>query len=149
MNVLPNISNLPIKMFGPEFNRWIERFFANDLARPLSVGAYDWAPTVDIVELAKGGFMLYIDLPGVDPKNVELTIENETLTIQGNRAPLLPLETEGRRCTETVYGSFFRSFNLPVGVTSSDIKASYKNGVLEVLVPAGKPVIPERIKVNA
>jgi HSP20 family molecular chaperone IbpA len=48
-----------------------------------------------------------------------------------------------------VYGSFFRSFNLPVGVTSSDIKASYKNGVLEVLVPAGKAVIPERIKVNA
>jgi HSP20 family protein len=149
MNVLPNISNLPVKMFGPEFNRWIDRFFASDLARPLSVGAYDWTPVVDIVELSTGGFMLYIDLPGVDPKNVELTIENELLTIHGVRNPLIPLESEGRRFTESVYGSFFRSFNLPVGVTSADIKASYKNGVLEVLVPAGKPVIPERIKVNA
>jgi HSP20 family protein len=111
-----------------------------------SVVTSRWAPAVDIKE-EPDRFVIHADVPGVDPKDIEVTLDNGTLTIRGERK----LETEegekDYRRVERLYGRFYRRFALPDTADPEKVKATGKNGVLEILIPKQAAVQPKRIEV--
>jgi HSP20 family protein len=108
----------------------------------------DWLPPVDIRE-QETEFVLHADLPGVDPKNIDVTLEKGVLTIRGNRQLDARDEAAGFRRVERVTGAFFRRFNLPDTADSQAVKARYANGVLEVVIPKHAQTLPRRVAVEA
>lgn len=107
----------------------------------------DWMPAVDIRE-EKDRFVLHADVPGVDPKDIEITMENGTLTVRGERTSESKDERNGYRRVERVAGQFFRRFVLPDSADADAISAQSKNGVLEVVIPKQEKVQPRRIQVK-
>ncbi len=107
-----------------------------------------WVPAVDIKEDEKQ-FSLRADVPGVEPKNIDITMEDGVLTLRGERVDEKDTENEGFRRVERVSGKFHRRFSMPDTADSTAISASYTNGVLEVLIPKQAKAQPRRIEVNA
>lgn len=107
-----------------------------------------WIPAIDIREEEKQ-FVLHADLPGVDPANIEVTLDNGVLTIRGRRELADRDERAGYRRVERVSGEFFRRFSLPDTADSSSVKARCVNGVLEVTIPKQPQVLPRRISVES
>ena len=107
-----------------------------------------WAPAVDIKE-EKDRFVVSADIPGVEPADIEVTMENGMLTIRGERS--FEKEDDGKsyRRVERVYGSFHRRFSLPDTADAEGIVARGKNGVLEIVIPKKETVQPKRIEVAA
>lgn len=86
-----------------------------------------------------GTLVIRAELPGIDPdKDVELTVDNGMLTIEAERHEDKKVEEKGYLCREMRHGSFTRTLPLPTKVTEADIKASYKDGILEIRVPVPK-----------
>ncbi|HVT35219.1 MAG TPA: Hsp20/alpha crystallin family protein [Nevskiaceae bacterium] len=113
-----------------EFNRYFERASGD-----ASSGATaDWAPAVDIEEYADK-FVLYADVPGVDPASIELTLENGVLSVTGSRERRVEQAGVEKSRVERATGRFFRRFALPDTVDSDSVSASNKNGVLEIVIP--------------
>jgi HSP20 family protein len=106
-----------------------------------------WAPAVDIYETGDE-LVVKADLPDVSEKDLDVRIENNTLTIRGERKFEKKVEEENYLRVERTYGSFSRSFSLPNTVNSEAIKAEYKNGVLTVELPKRAESKPKQIKVN-
>ena len=107
-----------------------------------------WIPAIDIREEDKQ-FVLHADLPGVDPANIEVTLENGVLTIRGRRELSERDERQGYRRVERVSGEFYRRFSLPDTADSNSVKARYTNGVLEVSIPKQPQVLPRRISIES
>lgn len=131
-------------------SRDLERLFTapyegNDESRSSVV---DWVPAVDIKEEDKQ-FVLHADLPGVDPKDIEVTLEQGVLTLRGRRASESREEKEGFRRVERVTGEFYRRFSLPDTTDSQAVKAKHVNGVLEIVIPKQPSVLPRRISVES
>ena len=108
-----------------------------------------WTPAVDIREDAER-FVIDADVPGVEPGDIELTMENGVLTIKGERK--LGTEDEGGngyRRVERVHGGFYRRFTLPDTADAEAISANGRHGVLEVVIPKRAAVQPKRIAVSA
>jgi HSP20 family protein len=103
---------------------------------------------VDIHEEANQ-FVLNVDLPGVDPKDVEITSEQGVLTIRGQREDARKQARDGHRRIERIHGEFQRRFSLPETADVQNIKAKAVNGVLEVSIPKLAQVQPHRIAVEA
>jgi HSP20 family protein len=108
----------------------------------------DWAPPADIREEEKQ-FVIHADLPGVEPKNIDVSLEKGVLTIRGRRDLESRDEKNGFRRVERVSGEFFRRFSLPDTADSQSVKARFTNGVLEVSIPKQAQVLPRRISVEA
>ncbi len=106
-----------------------------------------WRPAVDIKEEADR-FLITADLPGVDPKNIEITMENGVLTIKGERTSAATEEKEGYKRVERVSGTFYRRFSLPDSADAERIQATGKDGVLTVSLPKHEKVQPRRIEVK-
>ena len=105
------------------------------------------APGIRVEEFSRdGAFIVRAELPGIDPdKDVDISVSDGMLTISGHREQ----KHEDRRRTEFYYGSFSRALRLPAGATASGIKATYHDGILEVVVPLGKEASqPEHIAVT-
>ena len=113
-----------------------------------SVAASDWVPTVDIKE-EDDRFIIQADLPGVDPKDIEIAMENGILTLKGQRISETKEETEKYKRIERVRGTFLRRFSLPETVAADKIAAKSRNGMLEVVVPKGSTTQPRKINVEA
>ncbi len=107
----------------------------------------DWAPAVDIKE-EPNQFVIHADLPGVEIKDIEITLENGVLTLKGQRAIEQKEETEQYRRVERVRGAFLRRFSLPDAVDAEKVSAKCKDGVLEVLVPKRETAQPRRITIE-
>ncbi len=106
-----------------------------------------WTPAVDIREDAER-FVIAADVPGVDPEDIELTMENGVLTIKGERTLEAKDEGDnGYRRVERVYGSFYRRFTLPDTADAEAISANGRHGVLEVVIPKRAALQPKRIAV--
>jgi len=88
------------------------------------------------------------DLPGIDPKNVEITVTGDTLTIKGSREEKREEKERNFVFKEVSYGSFERAITLPAGVKVEDIKASYKDGVLELTAPAPKELAARKVPIE-
>lgn len=109
--------------------------------------ASDWVPAVDIKE-EPDCFLIRADVPGVDPKAIDVHAENGMLTIKGERESEKKEEKEGYKRVERVYGSFFRRFSLPDTADTDKISAKSNNGVLEIRVPKHEKVQPRKIIVE-
>lgn len=113
-----------------------------------SVVTSRWTPAVDIKEEASR-FLITADLPGVDPKDIEITMDNGVLTIKGERQAEERDEKEGYKRVERVSGAFYRRFSLPDTADADRIEAKGKDGVLEVILPKHERVQPRKIEVNS
>jgi HSP20 family protein len=107
-----------------------------------------WLPVVDVHEESER-FVVRADLPGVEPKDVEITADKGVLTIRGQRHAEKRDNVKGYERVERVSGAFLRRFTLPEGADTSAIKAKQTNGVLEVSIPKQPQVQPQRINVEA
>jgi HSP20 family protein len=106
-----------------------------------------WAPAVDIYETAHE-LVVKADLPEVDPKELDIRVENNLLTIGGERKFEKKVNEENYLRVERAYGSFSRSFSLTNTVNADAIKADYQNGVLTLTIPKREEAKPKQIKVN-
>jgi HSP20 family protein len=106
-----------------------------------------WAPAVDISE-NEHELLVKADLPGIDPKELDIRVENNVLTIRGERKFEKKVDQDNYLRVERTYGSFSRSFALANTVNADGIKADYQNGVLTLVVPKREEAKPKQIKVN-
>lgn len=108
-----------------------------------------WVPSVDVHE-ESDRYVLRADLPGVDPKDIEITAEEGVLTLRGERRSEKRAEGHnGYERLERVTGTFVRRFTLPETAQTDAIKAKQNNGVLEIIIPKQPQVQPRRIAVEA
>jgi HSP20 family protein len=113
-----------------------------------SVVTSHWRPAVDIRE-ESDRYVIIADLPGVDPKDIEITMEQGVLTIKGERDSKREESHEGYKRVERVRGSFYRRFSLPDSADAEHIEAKGKNGVLEIVLPKHEKVQPRKITVKS
>jgi HSP20 family protein len=106
-----------------------------------------WAPCVDIKEEPER-FVLYADIPGVDPHDIEIAMENGVLTIKGERSSSKKEEREGYTRVERSKGSFYRRFALPDTADPDRVTAKGKHGVLEIMIPKREKAKSKKIKVE-
>jgi HSP20 family protein len=126
----------------------INRLFSSSLdqtGEEASLSA--WAPAVDIYE-TEHELVVKADLPEVDPKDLDIRVENNILTIRGERKFEKNVNEENYLRVERSYGSFARSFTLANTVNAEAIKADYQNGVLTLSIPKREEAKPKQIKVN-
>jgi HSP20 family protein len=128
----------------------INRLFSSFGDGESSGATAGWVPPVDIYE-HEDRFQLYMDLPGVDPSNVEITLEGGVLTVGGERLQLAARDGDqgDLRRSERGLGRFYRRFVLPDTVDSERVKATNRHGVLELTIPKQAKALPRRIKVAA
>jgi len=113
-----------------------------------STSTAEWAPAVDIKE-DNDRFLLYADIPGVKPEEIEVHMEAGILTLKGEKKSEAKTEKEGFKRIERTFGSFYRRFSLPDSANAEAISAKFRNGVLEITIPKREAVKPKRIDVMA
>lgn len=129
----------------------MNRLFEDSMRRPgpenegLATGT--WSPSVDIYETPEH-IVLLADLPGVERSDIEIRVENNTLTLRGERRMTKDVQQESYHRVERAYGVFSRSFSLPATVDQDNIKAEHKNGILEVHLPKTEGARPKRIRID-
>jgi len=126
----------------------INRAFGDMVARTAEESNLTpWAPAVDIYE-TEHELVVKADLPDVNPQDLDIHVENNILTIRGERKFENKVNEENYLRVERSYGSFSRSFSLANSVNSEAIKADYQNGVLTLSIPKREEAKPKQIKVN-
>jgi HSP20 family protein len=135
----------------PRLQDEINRLFGNVSENDSSSATAAWIPAVDIHEYADR-FELYVDLPGVDPASVDLTLEDGVLTLAGVRSEAGSDKSRSEpqfRRSERRQGHFYRRFVLPDTADSDNVNATGKNGVLAVTIPKQAKSQPRRIQIAA
>ena len=105
-------------------------------------------PSVDVYENSDRELVFAVDLPGMKSEDIDVTLENKTLTIRGERKKSMELKEGQYQRSERAYGGFSRTFSLPTTVDSSKVYAEYKDGVLSLTLPMKDEVKPKRIAVK-
>ncbi len=123
------------------FDETLSRIFKEEAPRGV------WSPPVDIVEREKE-VILKVDLPEMNQSEIEIKVEENTLIIQGERRFIKEVPEENYIQIERPYGNFHRTFALPKAIDQEEIKASYKDGVLRIVLPRKKEVHPKQISVE-
>lgn len=134
----------------PRLQDEINRLFGNVRENDSSSATAMWVPLVDIHEYANR-FELHVDLPGVDPASVELTLDGGVLTLSGDRsqpARNAGEEAQGRRI-ERGHGQFHRRFVLPDSVDSEKVNATGSQGVLTITIPKQPKAVARRIQIDS
>jgi HSP20 family protein len=146
------MSLMPYREWSPFFQLRDEmnRLFGGMQGEETSGATAAWIPAVDIHEY-DDRFALFVDLPGVDPAQVDITLANGVLTLSGQRTTEKPVgrQSEVRMRVERGSGAFHRRFILPDSIDGEQIKAVGRNGVLEISIPKQAKAQPRRIKVAA
>ena len=137
---------MSLSHFDPLTNlRAFEDAFTRLLSEPQT--NRPWTPAVDIYE-TENELVLKADLPDVDQKAIDVRVENQTLTIAGERKFQQPESGKGYHRIERTYGSFVRSFAVPNSFDTDKIGAGFSNGVLTVTLPKKEAAKPRQIKVE-
>ena len=136
--------------FRDRFARLFNQFLGQALPSTLpseEVSNQRWAPSVDIKE-TPDSLTLTAELPGLTKSDVQITIENQVLTISGERK--FEKETKGETFhrIERAYGSFLRSFTLPANVQADKVDASFANGLLTVTLPKADEAKPRKVEIK-
>ena len=118
----------------------LSRFLSEPSSRP-------WTPAVDILE-TENKLILKMDVPEVELKDVDIRLENQTLTVKGERKFENLQDSKAYHRIERSYGSFARNFTLPDTVDTEKVRADYKNGVLSIVLPKKEVAKPRTIKVE-
>ncbi|HYB99892.1 MAG TPA: Hsp20/alpha crystallin family protein [Candidatus Limnocylindrales bacterium] len=135
-----------------ELDDMINRFFgdANGAAQngsPTGIQNLKWVPAIESF-VRDNQIVVRADLPGIDPSEVDITVEGKRLTIRGERRDQREENQDGRVYREVAYGSFERVLTLPWEADADAVQALYKNGVLEVTIQAPEKVLPKKIAVT-
>jgi len=128
----------------------VNRLFSTNLTRSFGdegIGRGAWAPSVDIYE-NKDQIVLEAELPGMKQEDFDLSIENNVITLRGERKFEAKKTEGGWHRVERSYGTFERVFTLPDTVDAEGVKADYKNGVLTVTLPKKEAAKPKQVKVE-
>jgi len=107
----------------------------------------DWSPLVDIID-EKDRIIAKAELPGVNKEDIKITFSDNTLSIRGERKEEKDTKKENYYCCERVHGSYSRTIALPVDIDRERIKSSFKNGVLEIVLPKAKESRPKEIEIK-
>jgi HSP20 family protein len=136
----------PFRGSSPESQ--MNRLFGDFLGRAFQEqNLTSWAPAVDIYE-GEHELVVKADLPGINPEELDIRVENNILTIRGERKFEKKVDEKNYLRVERAYGSFARSFSLANTVNTEAIKANYKDGVLTLSIPKREEAKPKQIKVN-
>jgi HSP20 family protein len=136
----------PFRGNSPESQ--LNRFFSDFLGRAFEEqNLTTWAPAVDIYE-SEHELVVKADLPDIKPEELDIRVENNILTIRGERKFEKKVDQKSYLRVERAYGSFARSFSLANTVNPEAIKADYKDGVLTLSIPKREEAKPKQIKVN-
>jgi HSP20 family protein len=133
---------MTLTRLNPLFNEmtttrdWLNRFAA------------DWAPSVDIVE-KENEILIKAELPGVETKDVAVTVDNNVLTIKGERRLEKDVKKESYHRVERAYGSFARTFSLPGTLDASEVHAEYKDGLLTLTLPKKSAAKSRSVEITA
>ena len=130
-----------------EVSRLFDGFFGKPGAMSAGHGERTWAPALDVYE-TKDDIVLNFELPGVREKDVTLSITGDLLTLKGERAFDRDVKDESYRQVERVFGKFERSVQLPMAVQPEKVRATYRDGMLEVRLPKAEEVKPREIKID-
>jgi HSP20 family protein len=136
--------------FVGRFSRDADRFFAHHLLPATAEEAVthnDWVPAIDVRE-EEGRYLIRADVPGVEVEDLDVTMDQGVLTLQGKRDTRAAGQDDGLRRSERVSGRFYRRFNLPESADSTDISADYRQGVLEISIPKQPEAQPQRIEIK-
>ncbi len=128
-----------------EINRMFDGLFRGNWQDDDLSGA--WSPAVDVAE--KGdNYTVKVELPGVSKDDVQITMHDNVLTIRGEKKQEKETKEANYHRVERTYGSFSRSFTLPTGVKTADVEATYKDGILNILLPKAEEAKPKQIEVK-
>jgi len=125
----------------------IGRWFEGDVERGKSKKSAIWAPDVDIKETDKE-IQINADLPGMKMEDIDVSVDEDQLIIKGERKEEKEEKDKDYVRVERSYGSFYRSFNIGVPVKPDQIKATYKDGVLEITLPKAEAKKPKKIAIS-
>lgn len=112
----------------------MDRMFQEQMWEGAASTQSGWSPAIEVSQ-RDGKFNIQAELPGLEPNDVKVEIENDSIVIQGERKSQSEQKAEGMHRTERQYGYFYRSIPLPEGATPDKAEAKFRNGVLEVTVP--------------
>ncbi len=130
-----------------QLHRELERTYENKSTGTETAATAEWTPAVDIKEEPER-YVLWADLPGVNPDAIDIMMENGILTLKGERATEATEQREGLKRVERIYGSFYRRFSLPDTADAESISARCTSGVLEISIPKKAAVQPKKIHVK-
>ena len=129
-----------------EFGRLFREAFS-PMFGEAEVSTRSWAPPVDIYE-TENDIVLKAELPGIDPKDVEVRVEDNTLYLKGERKYEKEVKEKNYHRVERSYGTFARSFSLPNSINADQVKAEYKDGMLTLTMPKREEAKPKTIKID-
>jgi HSP20 family protein len=130
------------------FNQLFNEAFGRSFGDQQEVTLRSWVPAVDIYETDEN-LVLQAELPGINPDDVDVRIEDNTLYLKGERKFEKEVKEENLHRVERSYGTFTRSFTLPSSINLDKVKAEYKNGVLTLTMPKREEAKPKTIKIQA
>jgi HSP20 family protein len=130
-----------------EMNRVFDRA-VGQTTRSGDQGMRVWAPMLDIAE-RKDAYLVTVELPGVNPDDIDVTLENNLLTIQGERHQTQESAEQQFHRVERSYGSFRRTVSLPSTVQADAIEATFENGLLQLVVPKAQEAMPKKIAIGS
>ena len=129
------------------FNQLFNETFARAFGDEQGTSQRAWVPAVDIYETSDG-LVLKAELPGINPDDVEIRVEDNTLYLKGERKFEKEAKEESLHRIERSYGTFSRSFALPGTIDADKVKANYENGILTLTMPKREEAKPRTIKIN-
>lgn len=134
-----------------EMDRVFDRFFGRGLAPRTAelpaLAAGEWLPSADVID-KKDTIVARFELPGMSKEDIKISATKDTLTVRGESKQEKETKDEDYYLCERCYGSFSRTISLPVGVESDKVKASYKDGILEVTLPKATELLPKEVKIE-
>jgi HSP20 family protein len=138
---------MAIERWQSEMNRLFDSFFGGPTAIATEAGSRVWMPALDMYE-TKDEIILNFELPGVREKEVSLSITGDLLTVKGERSFNQELKDDNYTHVERLFGRFERTVQLPMPVQADRVKATYRDGVLEVKLPKAEEAKPQEIKID-
>jgi HSP20 family protein len=130
-----------------DFPRSVDDLFNRFWGGLAPVRAHAWQPAVDVIETPQA-YVLRVEIPGIDPDLVDVTLTRDSLTIRGEKRA--EERTEGKTCRlgERLHGAFERTFTLPTAIATEDVEAEARHGVLTIRVMKAKEAQPHRISIR-
>jgi HSP20 family protein len=141
MDIIRWVPPFQLRGFEDEFDRLVERAFGRERTSP-------WMPAMDVYE-TEDKLVVTVELPGIEAKDVEVSVEDSTLTVSGKREFTTEVKEEHYHRIERRYGSFSRAVTLPQTVDTSKVNADVDKGVLTIEVPKAEKAKPKKIQIKA
>ena len=149
MMAITRVETNPFREFATLQDRLNRMFGDNIYVRDEDVsGRPGWIPAVDIYETEGHDLVVKAELPGMEKENIEVNLSDHTLTIKGEKKKEEEIKEENYYRAERSYGGFLRTLELPKDVHADKVKASFKNGILEVRMPKTEEAKAKEVKVK-